>query len=359
MKSQNIYHCKDGRWEGKILILRCENGKRGFLRICSGSKERVLEKMSEIHARMNAPEDRHTFREVYLEWYESIRFRVKESTLANYRMKVRRHLLPVFGDLLMTEITSKEIYDFMDRKLADGLSTHYISDILLLMKSVFKYAANCFHISNPFDNVVMPKKRSQEVKLLDSSQQETLRLYLARHPNRSTLGVALSLNTGIRIGELCALRWSDIDLEKRILTVSRTMLRIQSSDGEHKTKLIVTEPKSESSIRQIPIPDCLMGMLTRFRANADDYVLSGTKKPVEPRTMQNHFARILQEAKLPPIHFHALRHMFATNCVRLGFDIKALSELLGHSSVEITLNRYVHASLEQKEHYMNLLTLDA
>lgn len=359
MKNQDLYRCEDGRWEGRIALLRSENGKLSFLRVCSGSKEKVIEKMAEFRKKKNIPVSTLTFREVYLEWDKSISFHVKESTLANYRMKARRHLLPAFGDSLMAEITSKEIYDFMDSKIADGLSMRYISDIMLLMKNVFKYAVNCFHVRNPFDNVVMPKKRPKEVKLLDEKQQEELCRYLTLHPSRSSLGIALALNTGIRIGELCALRWGDIDLEKRILSVSKTILRIQAPDGAKKTKLIVTEPKSESSVRQIPIPDCLMEMLSRFRTSADAYVLSGTNKPVEPRTMQNHFARILQEAKLPQIHFHALRHMFATKCVQLGFDIKALSELLGHSSVEITLNRYVHASLEQKERYMNLLTLDA
>ena len=169
--------------------------------------------------------------------------------------------------------------------------------------------------------------------------------------------MALAMSTGIRIGELCALQWKDVDLEKRILTVSKTMQRIQCVTGTAKTKLIVTAPKSESSKRKIPLPEGVISMLQKFKQNDKKYVLSGTENPVEPRTMQYRFQRILKNVKLPSIHFHALRHMFASNCVKLGFDIKTLSELLGHSSVEITLNRYVHSSFKQKQKCMELISI--
>lgn len=160
------------------------------------------------------------------------------------------------------------------------------------------------------------------------------------------------MTTGLRIGELCSLQWRDIDLEKRILTVKKTMQRIQCPTAASKTKLIITDPKSESSRRQIPIPECMMSFLLKFKGKPSEYVLTGTEKPIEPRAMQYRFRTILKNAKLPSVHFHALRHIFATNCIRLGFDVKALSELLGHSSVEITLNRYVHSSFDQKREYM-------
>lgn len=166
------------------------------------------------------------------------------------------------------------------------------------------------------------------------------------------------MSTGIRIGELCALQWKDIDLEKRILTVRKTMQRIQCPTEISKTKLIITDPKSESSCRKIPIPDCVMVFLRKFKGESRNYVLTGADKPIEPRTMQYRFAKVLKNAKLPSVHFHALRHIFASSCIRLGFDVKALSELLGHSSVEITLNRYVHSSFEQKKEYMKRIKLD-
>ena len=140
-------------------------------------------------------------------------------------------------------------------------------------------------------------------------------------------------------------------------SVRKTMQRIQCKNGTSKTKLIITDPKSEASRRRIPIPDCMMGFLSEFKASSDNYVLSGLLKPVEPRTMQYRFRSILKNVNLPSVHFHALRHCFASRCISLGFDVKALSELLGHSSVEITLNRYVHSSFEQKRDYMNRIEM--
>ena len=168
--------------------------------------------------------------------------------------------------------------------------------------------------------------------------------------------MALSLFTGLRIGELCALKWADIDLMNRTNSVSKTIQRIKSHNC---TQLVITEPKSISSVREIPIPDCILPLLKKFCSNADFYILSGTAKAVEPRTMQYRFQSLLKKAKLPSIHFHALRHMFATNCVELGFDVKSLSEILGHSGVEITLNRYVHSSLERKKAFMKKLKFAA
>ena len=179
---------------------------------------------------------------------------------------------------------------------------------------------------------------------------------LREHPSFSGIGINLSLYMGLRIGEVCSLQWKDIDLEKRILTVSKTIQRVQCRTGAKHTKLIITEPKSESSKRTIPIPDCLLPMLRQFKDSIEVYVVSGRKKPVEPRTMQYRFAKILHNADLPSFHYHSLRHLFATRCVELGFDVKTLSEILGHSSVEVTLNRYIHSDLERKRICMSLLS---
>lgn len=163
--------------------------------------------------------------------------------------------------------------------------------------------------------------------------------------------------TGLRIGELCALRWENIGIEKRILTVKNTIQRIQDFGGSNKTRLIITEPKSQSSKRTIPIPDCLMPMLAEMKGRIDSFVLTGTNKPIEPRTMQYRFKRILKNVNLPSYKFHSLRHAFASGAIELGFDVKTLSEILGHSSVQVTLDRYVHSSMEHKRDCMNLLTM--
>ena len=170
------------------------------------------------------------------------------------------------------------------------------------------------------------------------------------------MGILLSAATGIRIGELCALKWENIDLEKRTLTVNNTVQRIKSIDGSSATKLIITSPKSNSSVREIPLPDFIIPILESLKANNDYYLLSGTRAIIEPRTMQYRFKRILSDLNLPDVSFHSLRHGFATTCIALGFDVKTLSEILGHSSVEITLNRYVHSSMERKAEFMKSLS---
>ena len=177
--------------------------------------------------------------------------------------------------------------------------------------------------------------------------------------NPTNLGVALSLYTGVRIGELCALQWQDIDLVNCTLTVQKTIQRIQTFGGKRKTELIITEPKSTNSLRTIPIPDCIMPMVRQFSDKPGAYVLSGNNKPVEPRTMQNRFKRILDNANLPSINYHSQRHAFATGALEIGFDIKTLAEILGHSSIEVTLSRYIHSSMDRKRACMNLLSLSA
>ena len=356
MRKFNIYHRKDGRYEGRLSRGKRKNGRRRFLYFFGKTREDVERKMALASrtADSNSKCDL-TIAEVFENWYQTIRNRIKESTAANYQMKAKKHIFPNFGEIQITSLTATAVNEFVDAKLAEGLSARYIADIIILMKSIYKFAANTYHISNLMSEVAVPRKRTSEIILLDTDEQKRLQRYLDDNPDRTAMGIALSLHMGIRIGELCALQWSDLDLQKRVLTVRKTMQRIQCPERNKKTKLIVTEPKSESSRRSIPIPEFLLDLLRRYSGHGEEFVLSGKTNPIEPRTMQYRFAKILKNVKLPSIHYHALRHMFASNCVKLGFDIKALSEILGHSSVEITLNRYVHSSFEQKVEYMKLL----
>ena len=355
-KTFSVYQRRDGRFEGRIPDGKKEDGKRKFRYVLARSREQVIEKMAEICDGYKTESCAKTVAEVYTEYHNSIRYRVKESTAANYMMKAKNHIIPVLGSKQIDSVTEEEVYCFIQEKQNAGLSARYIADIVILMKALFKYAVRIYHIFNPMASITLPKKKSPEIQLLDEQEQQRLQRYIAENQNKSTLGVALSMSTGIRIGELCALQWKDVDLEKRILTVRKTLQRIQRPTETARTKLIITEPKSESSKRSIPIPECMIEFLKKFKGNSDEYLLSGSKQPTEPRTMQYRFARILKNVNLPSVHFHALRHMFASKCIRLGFDIKALSELLGHSSVEITLNRYVHSSFEEKKNLMGRLS---
>ena len=353
----NIYHRKDGRWEVRIALGTDENGKRKYRSIYAKTREEAEYKL--LLTQQDEPDSYHvtemTVSELTAEWMHQAQIRLKESTIANYRMKTDKHILPAFGDMQCCQLTCRKVYDFIEKKLSEGLSPRYVSDMIVLMKSIFRYASREYHIRNVLDGITLPKCKKNETVLLSADQQKRLKAYVSANQSLAGLGVSLAMHTGIRIGELCALQWGDIDLEKCVLRVSKTMQRIQTQGGEKRTKLVITAPKSISSVREIPIPASLLPMLRSFAGNADCYVLSGSKKPVEPRTMQYRFAKLLQNADLPSVHFHSLRHAFASGCIALGFDVKTLSEILGHSSVELTLNRYVHTSMERKRQCMALL----
>ncbi len=289
-------------------------------------------------------------------WLADIRLKVKESSYMNYRMKYEKHIRSALGKLYYEKLTVEQLNDFVQAKLSSGLSLKYTSDIAGVIKSVCRFSKKRFGYEDKSEFLVIPKGKPKEKELIGKDEQTILNRYLTANPTASNIGILLSAATGVRIGELCALKWSDIDLEKRTLTVRNTVQRIKNIGGNTRTKLIVTSPKSSSSAREIPLPDFIIPLLRDLKASGEYYLLSGTRGIVEPRTMQYRFERILSDLKLSKVSFHSLRHRFATNCIELGFDVKTLSEILGHSSVEITLNRYVHSSMERKAQCMRSLS---
>jgi len=278
----------------------------------------------------------------------------KKSTLAAYSTKLDLHIYPAFGGENFGELSKARINDFIGEKLAEGLSPRYLSDIVTLLKNAGKYAEKELGYDNPFKNVPLPKFSQKELVVMPRREQETLKTYLRDNPGRYSAGILLCLFTGMRIGELCALKWEDVDLSGGTIKISRTAQRIKCLDGENATEIVITLPKSNKT-RDVPLADCLIGVLANFASPPECYFLSGTEKLVEPRMMQYHFTQILKKANVPHINFHALRHTFATNCVAAGVDVKTLSDILGHSSVEFTLNRYVHPTMDNKRDAVNKL----
>ena len=355
MSMGSTYLRKDGRWEAR-LSLGTINGKRQSKSFYGTSREEAERKLfSATLTGGNTVITEMTVRELCVEWLMISRNRVKASTLANYRMKMEKHIIPSFGDIMCCDLTARTAYDFMQRKLDSGLSPRYVTDIMVLLKSVFKYARREYRIIDPFDGIAMPKCPKPEVRLLTAIEQKRLRSYINSTPSLVNLGVTLALGMGLRVGEVCGLMWQDIDFQKRILSVKRTVQRVAVQGGSRKTAVIVSSPKSESSAREIPIPAGVFSMLKKFRSNADHYIISDSESPVEPRKMQYQFAWILKNVNLPSVKFHSLRHCFASRAVEQGVDIKTLSELLGHSRVEVTMNLYIHSSLDRKRKCMELM----
>lgn len=357
----NIYRRKDGRYEGRYADGYGENGKTKYRSIYGKTYTEVKEKLLQIKAKIISPETESglTVKELFTEWLSAKQTQTKASTYANYAFKAEKHLIPAFGSLKIEKLSPSKVYEFIMEKRSKGLSNKYISDLIIVLKNMTRYAAKVHHCVNPIANVELPKKEKHELDLYNKSEQNRLKSALLTDMDITKLAIMLALFTGVRIGELCGLKWADIDLAAKTIRIERTIQRIRVRGKANRTELVVSTPKSHFSMRTIPLPAFLVRMLKAFKpSNTDAFIVTGNSKLPDPRTMQYRFKALLIKIELRTLNFHSLRHLFATNCVELGFDVKTLSEILGHSSIEITLNRYVHSSIERKRQCMDMLSLD-
>ncbi len=362
-KGENIYKRKDGRWEGRYIKEFADNkAKYGYIygKTYKETKEKLIKAINETYKGSN----NIYFKVMAEKWLESLKSRLKESSIIKYSNILKVHLYPKFDKSLINSITSRDIMDFYNELLnfsggnKKGLSSRTISGILSILKSIFIYASKNEDINIPDFSGIYVKHEFKPMRILSVSEQHKLNQYLCDNKSLCNIGILICMYTGIRIGEVCALKWKDISFEERFISVDKTMQRLQTSNSEiPKTKVIVSVPKSCSSIRKIPIPNNLYCVLQEIECHRDAFLLTGSKnKFLEPRTLQNHFKAAIKKCGIKDANFHALRHTFATRCVEIGFDIKSLSEILGHASVNITLDRYVHPSMELKQKNMNKLS---
>lgn len=309
------------------------------------------------------------FEKVAKEWLTESMSRLKESSIVRYNNILHVHLIPNFGEMPMSNISRKMVIEFANELYISGkegtnkgLAARTINSILSVLKSIFQYAANNLDIRTENINKIFIKHEQQPLKILSIHEQKQLNTFLLRDKNLTNVGILLCLYTGIRIGELCALKWEDISEKEQCINIRHTMQRVQKSEladisFDTKTHILISSPKSSCSIRTIPIPDNIFSLLINLRTTNSAFLLTGSPEHfIEPRTMQNRFKNITKQCGINDTNFHILRHTFATRCVELGFDIKSLSEILGHASVNITLNRYVHPSMELKRKNMELLS---
>lgn len=349
-RGENIYKRKDGRWEGRYKNGFKPDGRVRYSSVYAHSYKNVRELLDE--KRRHSDEGVNcrtvTINELFELWFEAIRFKVKESTYANYLMKYEKHIFPFMGRVAYDHLTPDLLNCFISTKIQSGLSARYVADIAGVLRSVCRFAHNRFGFMDRSGLISIPKCTSNEKKLLSGTEQSILNSYLLKEKTYLNVGILLAAATGIRLGELCSLKWADIDPLSGTVFVGHTLQRIRNCDSGSATKLVITSPKSNSSVRKIPLPVFVITILEKLRKDDDYFILSACEKPLEPRTVQYAFKKILRINGLPDVSFHSLRHTFATNCIALGFDAKTLSELLGHSSVTITLNRYVHSSMERK-----------
>ena len=363
-QGKNIYKRKDGRWEGRYAK-NTEAGKTHYGYVYGKTYNETAEKLSFVttSADNESPYKNITFSDIAAEWIKLQAAQLKESSASKYRNILSIYLVPKFGNCVAHTIRRSEIIAYSSfllthgKKGQTGLAPKTVNSILSVMKSILKYAARELYIPIADLSNGSVRQPQKTMRVLSSPEQQRLSKYLLEQLSPCNLGILICLYTGLRIGEICALKWKNVSFEEGYIFVQESMQRIQVQAEKHKTAIFILPPKSACSIRRIPLPAELIRILEGERKGKNAFVLTGEENRfVEPRCMENRFNAIAAECKIDSVTFHSLRHTFATRCVELGFDIKSLSEILGHASVNITLNRYVHPSMELKQKNMNMLS---
>lgn len=358
-RGENIYKRRDNRWEGRYVKGKNSQGKTTFGYVYAKSYREVRQKLAA--AKQNATDDvvvqSHTLDHYCEEWLALARNRVKESSFVKYRNIVRGHLQPRLGEICPQDIDGVCIEAFSDSLLAEGLSPKTVRDVLTVLKAILKHC-RCVGVYSSAVEVVCPKEQKGTARVLSVEEQQTLIRYLLTDTDLPKFGALLALLTGMRIGELCALKWKDVSLTEGVIHVCSAMQRLQKTESSDvKTRIVIADTKSQASQRVIPLTDTAAKLCGRYaEEEGEAYVLTGDKlRFMEPRTMQYRLQKYTKDCGLSGVHFHTLRHTFATRCVEVGFEIKSLSEVLGHASTKVTLDRYVHSSLAFKRENMNKL----
>ena len=374
-KGENIYKRKDGRWEGRYIKTRSGNGKAIYGYVYAKTYREVKQKLVLIKSSLkesspiqavekSACTNEIDFCQLADEWLATMQPLIKESTYVKYYNLVHSYLHSEFNGLSLSDISVDCLNAHCNNLLLSGgtnnqgLASKTVTDILSVIRNVLKYAGSKGMLPHCSGKEITIKHITKPLCVLNRAEQDMLCRYLKEKISIRNMAILLCLFTGMRVGEVCALKWADISFSEHTIYVHQTMQRIQvTGNSKSKTTVIITTPKSLCSIRTIPIPKNIENVLQSNFSNRNGYFLTGSEDDyVEPRSMQNHFKRVLKNVSLRPINFHSLRHTFATRCIEVGFDIKSLSKILGHANVNITMNRYVHPSMDFKRENMERLS---
>lgn len=367
-RGDNIRKRTDGRWEGRYRVIS-EDGRKRYLSVYGKTYGEVKEKIS-AEMYLSGRADSTVLQPVQIsgnpqvcdidfcvlmeEWLGEVEQNRKYSTYVKYKKLYTCHIQNVFSSDKLSQMTNGYIQTHL---AALEMSDATRQNVLAVMKQALRYAEKQYGYPMPSLMGCTMQKRPHSIEVMDRMEQIRLIQFLNSDMDISKAGIYLCLFTSIRLGEVCSLKWADIDQNRGLLHVNRTVQRIESKEGPTKTVLLESPPKSVFSKRVIPMTDSLLSLLIKFKREGQEYVLQ-KNRPMEPRTYQNHFKKYLKQIDAPNYNFHVLRHTFATNCVDSGMDIKSLSEILGHSNVQITLNRYVHPSMDTKRKYLNALSAE-
>lgn len=352
-RGENIYKRKDGRWEARFVKEITIDGKKKYGSVYGHSYSEVKQKQK-IHIfnpQIIETKNFATVESIMKNWLYLTKHKTKYSTFVKYETIINNHIIPELGKINVSMLTGKHISEFTD-KLIGSFATATVNNILIVLEMGFDYAEEEYNIKCP--KISLLKQTKQEMRVLSRSEQQTLIRYIRNNDDCYSVGILFALFTGVRIGELCALQWDDIKDNK--IHISKTMQRIKNEDG--KSTVMITEPKTDKSNRIIPVPTAIYELIEKHRKPKGYVIRQANDKFIEPRLMQKKFGEITTACGLENVNFHTLRHTFATRCIESGFDVKTLSEILGHTNVRTTLDRYVHSSFELKQKNMEKLTLE-
>ncbi|MGL9730451.1 tyrosine-type recombinase/integrase [Enterococcus sp. DIV0756] len=353
-RGENIYLRKDGRWEGRYPKGRKLNGRIKYGYVYGRSYTEVKEKLYPLRIRYQSLQriqgvSAGTFGEWASVWLKEVQEDVKPSTLSSYYYKLTKYVFPFIKEVPLNELTfetGKILLNQLQKKLAR-------STVLVIFRIVNKCLNRAkkngkLH-ANPFLELKMPKAKQKKVRALTLTEQKKVMEIASNEKKGRGIPVLLALYSGLRIGEIAALKWADIDFETNLMYVQHTYQRIPSLHSTKKTQLILADSKTEASVRVVPIGKTLKRLLLQHRKQSKgSFVFSTNGQPCEPRLLTYHFHRIRLKAGLIQVHFHQLRHTFATRCLEARKDISSVSALLGHASTQMTLDTYVDAMLDQR-----------
>lgn len=305
-----------------------------------------------------------TTQNLLTEWLEVYqKEHIKARTYSRYQGLITMHIVPILGERNISELGRREIQEFLTQQKKDGnmrngekLSATSTNMMLSVLNLAFEYACDMEYIEeNPCVRVRRTKAETKKIEAFTVEEQRAIEAEIAWSDDRRLHGILLCLYSGLRIGELLGLTWNDVDLDRGVIKITKTVYR--EKDGSGMWQLCVDTPKTKASDRVIPLPEYITNMLRQdYETAKTPYVVENKKgERMSIRSYQYIFEKLTERAEVRKLNFHALRHTFATRAVECGMDIKTVADIMGHQNASITLNRYAHCMLDHKIEMMQKL----
>lgn len=353
-RGENIFKRKDGRWEARYVKEVALDGSKKYGSVYAKTYHEVKAKQQLCISQpfTGTRKTTATVDDIMQEWLTQSKNQLKISSYQKYRSTIQNHISKQLGKIRISNLSPLIVSQFTDNLLSkEQLSRETANNILIVLGMGLEFAKTHYQAIVP--DVHLLKSARAKTRVFSVYEQQVLVRYLLSQDNVFSFGILLSLYTGLRIGEVCALRWEDFS--ENTIHINKTMQRLKNTSG--KTEVMILPPKTSSSDRGIPIAAALLPIIEKYRRKSGYVLTQPNGKFTEPRLLQNKFAKCIEACGFENAHFHTLRHTFATRCIESGMDVKTLSEILGHCDVKTTLNKYVHSSFELKQHSIDKLSL--